>query len=108
MFFLELVTKDSSFSPAANGSGSVWDPLSVLDGELGAVLFHAFCVVSSLRKGRAQQALAGPSPILRRPAVRGVEGAAHVWSQESTQVAGVPSGLRGEWPEDELRSAYKR
>ena len=64
--------------------------------------------MSSLRKGRAQQALARPSPLLRRPAVRGVEGTAPVWSQESTPIPGFPSGLRRKWPEDELRTTDER
>lgn len=64
--------------------------------------------MSSLRKGRAQQALAGPSPLLRRPAVRGVEGTAPVWSQESTPIPGLPSGLWRKWPEDELRPTDER
>lgn len=72
------------------------------------LLFNSFCVVSSLRKGSAKQAPACASPALRRPAVRRVEGATPLWSQESTQIAGFPPGLRGEWPEDELCPADER
>lgn len=64
--------------------------------------------MSSLRKGRAKQAVACPGAILRRPAVRCVEGATAVWSQESTKITGFSSGLRGKWPEDELRPTDKR
>lgn len=67
-------------SPTANCGRQSLDTLSILDGELQGLLFNGLCVMSSLRKGRAQQALAGPSPLLQRPAVRGVEGASPVWS----------------------------
>ncbi|EDL07912.1 mCG53603, partial [Mus musculus] len=54
------------------------------------------------RKGSAQQALAYACPSLRRQAVRCMEGATPVWSQEPTKISGFSSGLRGKWPEDEL------
>jgi hypothetical protein len=72
------------------------------------VLFNGFYVMSSLRKGSAQQALACACPVLRRQAVRCMEGTTPVWSQESTKITGFSSGLRGKWPEDELCPTDKR
>lgn len=102
-------TSSSNWLPnteVLSATASLWTDLTWLT--LRGVLFNNFCVMSSLRKGSAKQALACACPILRRPALRCVEGTTPVGSQESTPITGFSSGLRGKWPEDELCPADKR